>query len=262
VGSADVTGSTLPGSATIGYRARFDECRPDATIRASALLRWAQDAAWIHSERLGFGREWYAERGLAWVVRGLDLVLRGAIPMGVTTAVTTQVRGLRRVMARRRTEIVLPDGALVATVLTDWVMTDVTRGMPTRIPNEFPSLFDVPPDAFDPIRLGPDSPPQEVAGRGFTVRPHEIDPFGHANNAVYLDWLEETVAAAGGGAALDAPTRRYRLEYLAPAAVGAELRAVAWRPDDRTWRYRIDGPGAVAIVRGSLETGGPDPAPG
>lgn len=256
-----MTGLTPPDSATIAYRARFDECRPDATIRASVLLRWAQDAAWIHSERLGFSREWYAARGLAWVVRGLDLELAGAIPMGATTAVTTRVVGLRRVMARRRTDVVLSDGALVATILTDWVMTDVRRGMPTRIPNEFPRLFDVPPDAFDPIRLDADLPPQTVTGHGFAVRPHEIDPFGHANNAVYLDWLEETVAAAGGGADLDVRTRRYRLEYLAPAAVGTELWAVAWRTDERTWRHRVDVPGTAPIVRGSLERADVDPAP-
>ena len=48
----------------VPYRVRFDECGPDGSVRTSALLRYAQDVAWVHSERLGFDRAWYAARGL------------------------------------------------------------------------------------------------------------------------------------------------------------------------------------------------------
>ena len=48
------------------YRVRFDEAGPDGLLRASGLLRYAQDVAWMHSEALGFDRAWYRERDLAW----------------------------------------------------------------------------------------------------------------------------------------------------------------------------------------------------
>ncbi len=38
---------------TIPYRVRFDECGPDGLARSSALLRYAQDVAWVHSEQHG-----------------------------------------------------------------------------------------------------------------------------------------------------------------------------------------------------------------
>ena len=41
--------------------------RPPAQL---GHLRFAQDLAWIHSESAGFGREWYADRQLTWLVRG------------------------------------------------------------------------------------------------------------------------------------------------------------------------------------------------
>ena len=47
-----------------GYRVRFDEAGPDGLLRTSALMRYAQDIAWRHSEQLGFDRDWYASRGL------------------------------------------------------------------------------------------------------------------------------------------------------------------------------------------------------
>jgi acyl-ACP thioesterase len=67
---------------TVPYRVRFDESSPAGTIRTSALLRYAQDVAWLHSERLGFDRAWYAERGLTWLVRSVELVVEGCIETG------------------------------------------------------------------------------------------------------------------------------------------------------------------------------------
>ena len=51
------------------YRVRFDEAGPDGSLKSGGYLRFAQDLAWIHSESGGFGRDWYSERGLTWLVR-------------------------------------------------------------------------------------------------------------------------------------------------------------------------------------------------
>lgn len=251
-----VDDASAADTAVVPYRARFDECGPDGFLRASALLRWAQDVAWIHSERLGFDRAWYAERGLGWLVRGLELSIVAPIPMGVTAQVTTRVAGVRRVMARRRTEVVVPDGRLAAVADTDWVMTDVVRGQPTRIPPDFPARFSGGSGVFAPIRVAlPPSAPVDVAERRFAVRPHELDPMAHANNAVYVDWLEEAVNGVAGPAALAAVPRSYRLEYLQPAAPGPELSAAVSRLDDRTWRYELADSTGGQLFRATMRTG-------
>jgi acyl-ACP thioesterase len=230
---------TAPATAVVPYRARFDECGADAALRASALLRWAQDVAWIHSERLGYGRQWYVERGLAWVVRGLRLRLLAPISMGSTADVSTSVVGFRRVMARRRTEVHGADGRLLAGVETDWVMTDTTRGVPIRVPAEFPALFAARADGFEPIRVPAETAPASAGLRAFTVRPHELDPMAHANNAIYVDWLEETLVAGEMNEVLSALPRTYRLEYLMAAAPGAELQGSAWASGLGAIRYRL-----------------------
>ena len=58
-----------PDACSAPYRVRFDEAGPDGLLRTSVLLRYAQDVAWHHSTSRGFDRAWYAERGLAWLVR-------------------------------------------------------------------------------------------------------------------------------------------------------------------------------------------------
>ena len=65
------------------YRVRFDEAGPGGRLRTSGLMRYAQDVAWQHSTALGFGRDWYLERGLTWLVRSAELEVLAPIPMGV-----------------------------------------------------------------------------------------------------------------------------------------------------------------------------------
>jgi acyl-CoA thioesterase FadM len=253
----------LVAGVTVPYRVRFDECGADGIVRTSALLRYAQDVAWIHSERLGFDRDWYTRRGLAWVVRAAELGILVPVPLGTTLTVTTSIAGFRRVWARRRTEALLPDGTLALWGHTDWVMTD-HRGMPGRVPPEFPAAFATPPASFEPARV-PLGPTPDVATRIATpVRPQDVDPMGHVNNAAYVDYLEEAVAAAGdeARAALRAIPRRVRIEYVLAAVPGSTLAGAAWRmpdaaaPGDGGWAWRLAGAdGGPDVTRGRVLPG-------
>jgi acyl-CoA thioesterase FadM len=213
---------------TIPYRVRFDESSPEGTIRTSALLRYAQDVAWLHSERLGFDRAWYRQRGLTWLVRSVELVVDGPIETGAALAVTTRIAGYRRVWARRRTSFTVPGGQVVAWAHTDWVIIDA-QGLPTRVPSEFARLYATPPGTFDPVRIVlPEPPANALEWRG-RVRRADLDPLAHVNNAAYLDYLEEAFEALPEGAErLTAVPRSYRLEYAAAAEPGAGLTGRLW----------------------------------
>lgn len=238
---------------TVEYRVRFDEAGPDDVVRAAALLRYAQDCAWVHSESLGFGREWYAGRGFTWVVRSVELTIVGRASSTDRLALTTAVVGFRRVWARRRTLVRDAAGERLATVETDFVMTDTERGLPARVPPEFPRLFGVPPGAFEPHRVALPATPATAARAAFSVRPHELDPLGHANHAAYLDWFEEAVRGLpGGDAVLASLPRTYRLEYVAPALPRMELLGAAWPREDSTGLcYRLTS-GDADLLRSTI----------
>jgi acyl-CoA thioesterase FadM len=215
-----------------GYRVRFDEAGPNGLLRTSALVRYAQDVAWRHSEELGFDRAWYQARGLGWVVRGCELEIREAIPIGHTLRVSTAVVGHRRIWARRLGACRLADGRPAASVTTDWVLLDA-RNRIVRIPEDFGLAFSNPEVRSEILRVeAPDGAP--VSATELRVRPSDLDPLDHVNNAVYVDWLEEALEAAGWRDATEALPRSYRLEYLSSAArddlVEVELhgRASAW----------------------------------
>ena len=239
---------------TAPYRVRFDESTPAGTVRASALVRYAQDAAWLHSETLGYDRGWYAERGLTWLVRSLELALVQPVGTGTALEVTTQVTGYRKVWARRLARITSTTGLTVAWVHTDWVMVDA-RGLPRRVPEEFRHRFAVAPRTFDPVRVPAEPLPPDATTVDLSVRAGELDPMGHANNAVYLDYLEEAVGRlAGGPGLLESGPRTYLGEYLLPAVPGVALVGEAWL-DPPAARFRLRSAAAGELFRGVVAAG-------
>jgi acyl-ACP thioesterase len=243
----------LAGAAyTAPYRVRFDEAGPDGALRTSGLLRYAQDVAWQHSEARGFTRAWYAERGLSWVVRAAALEVIEAIPMGTEVAVTTRVVGFQRVWAQRRAECRLTDGRVAAVVRTDWVMIDA-RGRLARVPAELLERFPAPAADGSVLRVPLPAPPSAAAHRSFAVRPHELDPMNHPNNAVYLDWLEESLRLAGeaGEAAVRARPRTIRLEYAAAPDPAAEVLSEAWSDGDR-WCCHLTDASGTSLLRAEV----------
>ena len=244
-----------------GYRVRFDEAGADGLARTGTLLRYAQDIAWRHSEALGFDRTWYSERDRWWVVRSAELTILEPVPMGTTLRLATAVIGHRRIWARRRGEFRMPDGTLAAVAVVDWVLLD-DRGRILRIPDDFGTAFPNMALTDDIVRVALPPVPDDATTLDMIVRPQDLDPMAHVNNATYVDWIEEAVAATGtaatGAAATGAAAiitsmpRRIVIEYAASAELGDRLRAMAW-PDDDGWAVRLtreaDG---VDIVRARL----------
>jgi acyl-ACP thioesterase len=235
-----------------GYRVRFDEAGPDSRARTSTLLRYAQDVAWRHSEDLGFDRGWYQARGIGWVVRGVELELHEPIRMGHTLRVSTAVVGHRRIWARRLGECRLADGRLAARVTTDWVLLD-ERNRVVRIPEDFGFAFANPEVRAEILRVPPPAgmPRHSLA---LTVRPRDLDPLNHVNNAVYLDWLEEALEESGIGATHGDQPASIKLEYLAPAARGDAV-TVDVHGAPAEWSAVIRRSDGLDLVRAAGSTG-------
>jgi acyl-CoA thioesterase FadM len=242
-----------PDAWSAPYRVRFDEAAPDGRLRTSALLRYAQDVAWSHSTSRGYDRAWYAERGLTWLVRAASVGIVAPIHVYAELVGTTRVVGWRRVWARRGTEFHDPNGELVAWVQIDWVLLD-TRGAPTRIPAEFEPAFGTATAKLGLARVALGDPPPEARRSAIAVRPQELDPMAHVNNAIYADWLEEAVIGAGDPLAPRTVPRVARLEYAAPADLETRLTADTW-PTADGWSFLLQDETGLDLVRARLEPG-------
>jgi acyl-ACP thioesterase len=215
------------------------------------LLRYAQDLAWYHAAQRGFDRAWYAGRGLNWLVRAAEVAVLAPMPVGDELIGTTWAVGRRRVWARRRTEFSRADGTVVGWTHIDWLLLDA-RGSPTRIPAQFDAAFGTPLTTIGLARVALGEAPSDAKTLLLRVRPQEVDPMAHANNAVYVDWLDEAVISAGDEAAVRRLPRLARLEYARAAEPGADLTATAW-PSDGGWAYRLADAAGADLLRARLE---------
>ena len=237
------------------YRVRFDEAGAGGHLRSSGYLRYAQDLAWVHSETAGFGRAWYAERGLTWLVRSIELDILDDVAYGEDLGVSTVVTGFRRVWARRRSEFAAAgSGRLAGVALIDWVLIN-RRGVPVRVPDEIVAVFPLPGGEFTPLRVELPDSAAEPEATTLSARQSDLDPMGHVNNAVYLDYLEEHLAAVGRRGETRARPRRYRAEFLGSAQAGLTLTCEGWPADGgHDLRLRaLDGDGRD-LLRARLET--------
>jgi acyl-ACP thioesterase len=222
------------------YRVRFDEGGADGHLRASGFVRYAQDLAWIHSESAGYGRDWYFARGLTWLARCIELEIVGEAEYGSEINVSTEVIGFRRVWARRRTEFRHHDNdRALGIAITDWVLLNA-RGIPVRPPADVTAQFPVTGTDFTPLRLELPAVPAGSTPRRieFSPRLSEVDPYGHVNNAAYLDYVDEHLAATGRRGDIRHRPRRYRGEFLAAAEPGMALTGESWDAHDG-WCYRL-----------------------
>ena len=99
-----------------------------------------------------------------------------------------------------------------------------------------------------------------------TVGPQHLDAFGHTNNVVYLQWLEQVAWAHSNALGLDfgayerlnagCVARRHELDYLAATFAGDELLLATWVHENdgrlNMWRrYQIIRAGdSKTILRG------------
>lgn len=81
-------------------------------------------------------------------------------------------------------------------------------------------------------------PPTHAYLHRFRVEPADIDAFGHANNVVWVRWLNQAAIAHASQVGWGVEpcraegvvwvVRRHDIEYLLPAFEGEELTALTW----------------------------------
>ncbi len=244
----------MPADFTLRFRVRFDECAPDSTARASALLRYVIETAFAHSTHEGFPLTWYDSRGLYWLVRYVRLDLDHPVPYGTFLDVTTEVVGFRRIWARRRNTIQDAAGRVVGVITVDWIFTN-REGNPTRIVPEMEAAFPGLARPLEMERLDLGDPPPTTRAQEYIVPAHQVDPRGHMNSAAYLDVFEDALV----GMSVQAQERpaTYELEYRVGVQLGNLLQRFIWA-EPSGWAMLIAIPAGLPVAKGRRKAGLPE----
>ena len=98
-----------------------------------AYVRWVQDVAKTHSERVGWDHAKYVAQGAVFVVRRYELDYLGPAFEGDALRIDTFVSTWSAASSIRKTKIVRGD-AVLFTASTLWAFVSTDTGRPTRIP--------------------------------------------------------------------------------------------------------------------------------
>ena len=237
----------MPLTHNRSLRVRHYECGPDGLVRAANYLRYMQEAAFDASAAAGYDMARYEAMGCHWLIHETVIEYHRTLRYGEAVEIKTWVADFRRVRSRRAYEFRLPAeharpagrGPLVARAHTDWVFLDTDTLRPATIPDEMRDAFfpEGPPATAPPRDRFPDvEPPAGAFCQRRRVERRDLDPAGHVNNCVYVDYVQECGrlwTAAGGHEPAGLPLpRQCRIEYRLPALPDDELELVTWLEDD------------------------------
>lgn len=237
---------------TAHFQIRQYELNSHEALSNASLARLFQETAMRGSADAGFGIEWYSAHRSIWVVHRLTLEHLRPIHYRDELAITTWVSDFRRVFSHREyLARAVKTNEIVARGRANWLHLDPVTMMPTRVPQTLVANFQpnseravprVEPRAYGlPTRL---SPREHSTTR--RVQRYEIDGMQHVNNAIYVDWFEETLAEAVADVASPARhlcARRHDIEYLHGALPGDEVtvgaRLIGAGQSASTWLLQV-----------------------
>jgi acyl-CoA thioesterase FadM len=163
-------------------------CMQEVAVQGSALCGW-------HPAR-------YREVGSAFIVRAMTVVHHREPRYGEPIEARTWVADFRRgILTRREVRLDGGDGPIAAGS-QEWVHVSGNL-RPTRAPPDMLAAFE--PDDHEPAHLLPEWEPAEGPEHAFHLRTWHawMDPLGHANHPLYLDWCDEATARRLASAGID-----------------------------------------------------------
>lgn len=214
------------------FDVRSYEVDPDGKLSLVSLVRMLQEVAWLHASQLGKG---YADRSAGtryWVLARLRLRMSRYPSWGDTFTIATYPVGTERLLALREFQIDDADGQLLGYASTGWLILDGSSGRPIRPQDVVQDLViseaRFAADMRKARSLGDDADDADY-GEALPVRYGEIDQYRHVNNATYVGWVIDCIAAhIGEGATVGLPPiAEFDIDYL------QEMRL-----EDR-WRCRL-----------------------
>jgi medium-chain acyl-[acyl-carrier-protein] hydrolase len=173
------------------FRIRSYEIDGLGRARLRTITNYLQEAAVRHAVELGVARGQMASH-LTWMLSRLRLEMARWPRWGDEVVVRTWPSGIERLFALRDFELAAGWGAATSA----WLVVDVAKRRPVRVPEEVQALRPV-----DPKRVleGFAEIPEAESARyeaSFPVRWTECDMNGHANQASYVGWAVDVLPDA------------------------------------------------------------------
>ena len=175
------------------YEIKYYEQNVCGILKESSLLNFLQDIATLSAESLGFGPSFVFANNYAWVVLRYHIELYKDIKDISVVEIRTLPRGTSKLYAFRDFEIYTKEGALLAKIVSTWMLIDINtrRPLPTQKVLTMMNAFEKQDDDLQYVNFTCEQVP--TYEKTFEVRFDDIDVNRHANNCNYIVWALEAL---------------------------------------------------------------------
>jgi len=227
---------------TESFPIRAFECDPHGRLLPRTLCLLLQETAAAHASELGVAVETLLDRGVAWVLSQLRIAVDRWPAAGETLLIETWPEAASGTRIERRFRLLDGDGKVLGEAITLWLVMDLQRRRPVRLPEYVTATFGTLVGPNRPSRLDPipalERPELEQT---LTVAYGDLDMVHHANNAAFVEWMVSCVA---GSLWNTHDPATIEVNYLAECRLGDTIVSLCGPADDN------DPPTAVhSLVR-------------
>ncbi len=231
-------GESMPAAShTARYEIRGFDCDLIGRVHPRTLCLLLQESATAHAAELGVGVDLLIDRGIAWVLSQLKVEILRWPTAGEAIVVETWPEAASGTRTDRRFRMRNEDGEDIGRATTLWLIMDLERRRPTRLPDLITSKLDEVVGSDRPTRLDRlptvEDPQFEATS---TVGYSDLDMVHHANNAAFVQWMVESVAESLWNTHVPA---ELEVHYLAECRYGETILCQC---------EPLDGPGPQTIL--------------
>jgi medium-chain acyl-[acyl-carrier-protein] hydrolase len=176
------------------YKIPVYDIGADGKLNPHSLFNYLQDIASEHAVKLGFGKDDLIRENHFWVLSRLAASIEIWPGWEETIIISTWPRGTDKLFAIRDYEIAYPDGRIIATASSSWLVVDITSRRiqrPDYILTKYNSGTEVRSAmGRNAVKLDP-AAENGTKSASFRVRQSDLDLNLHSNNAIYIRWVAD-----------------------------------------------------------------------
>jgi medium-chain acyl-[acyl-carrier-protein] hydrolase len=207
------------------FRVRSYEVDPGGAASIQTICNYLQEAAGSHARALGVSVEHLVHEQIVWMLSRFVVEIDVYPRWRDTVTVETWPSGVEGLFAHREFILTGADGDVIGRAASAWLLVDVLRRRPVRMPAYIVSLKLPHRERVlvDPFRRIP-VPDQVAHEQSFRVRFADIDVNRHVNNVRYIEWAIEGLPPE---LLEGSRPRRVEVSYRSEAVFGDSVRSLA-----------------------------------
>lgn len=168
-------------------RVRYSEVDSSGQINLQSILDYFQDCSTFHSEDIGLGIDFLAQRNLAWVLSAWQIVVERYPKLGEKIKIATFPYAFKGFSGNRNFYMEDSEKTKIAYANSIWTLMDLRAGKPVRLLPEMIEGYILEEQLemdYAPRKIP--MPDQYMEKEPIVVREHHLDTNNHVNNGQYL----------------------------------------------------------------------------